>query len=87
MNLYTASTGCTTHVTGKGGTVTEFHRMHGRVAGAFVKEWDGGMFYVTLSESAEDRHHEVESWRQISRDDFDRLTDVPLLRHSLGWRA
>ena len=86
MSFYTLTTGCTTYDTGRGGTVTEFHRMHGRLVGAFVKEWDGGMFYVTLSVS-DDGGYEVAGTRQISRDEFDGLTDVALLRHTLGWRA
>jgi len=89
LEMYTEVTATTTYATGNHGELTALHRMHGDIAGAFVKESDGGMFYVELGARSGDRnqYHAVKSVRQISRDDFDRLVDVPLLRHSMGWRS
>ena len=87
--MYTEVTGTTTYATGNHGELTALHRMHGDIAGAFVKESDGGMFYVELGSRCGERDafHEVLGFRPISRDEFDRLTDIPLLRHSMGWRS
>jgi hypothetical protein len=89
LQMYTEVCGTTTYVTGKHGELTALHHMHGGTAGAFVKESDGGMFYVELGGRCGERgaFHEVTSVRRISRDEFDRLTDIPMFRHSMGWRS
>jgi hypothetical protein len=89
LEMYTEVTGTTTYVTGNLGELTALHRMHGEVVGAFVKQHDGGMFYVVLGARAGDRdqYRKVESVLPISRDEFDELTDIALIRHSMGWRS
>ncbi len=88
-SIYTEVMGGTTHITGRPGVTTALHRMHGDIVGVFVREDVGGMFYVELGAVTGSRgeQHEVKSVRQITRDEFDRLVDVDLIRHSLGWRA
>lgn len=87
--FYTEVAGGLTGVTGRRGTTTAFHHRHGETVGAFVKEDDGPMFYVELGAVAGERGEmrEVKSCRAISRDEFDALVDVALVRHSLGWRS
>lgn len=48
------------------------------------------MVHVTLGAKIADRaygvEYAVESWAWITRDDFDRIVDVPAIRASLGWK-
>lgn len=58
-----------------------------REDGAFLRLDAGGMLYIELGERAGRRgqYAEITSWRQIDRDEFDRLTGLAEVRASMGW--
>lgn len=97
--LYIEVTGCNTTVGEEHGTTVGFTRNRldatGPVArylvdGAFVRLDDGRrMFYVELGEHVGGRsqYAEVIGYREIDRDEFDRLTGLAEMRASMGWAA
>lgn len=59
-----------------------------RTDGAFVRlDCRPGMVYVELGDYVGRRlvHAEVLGWREIDRDEFDRLTGLDDVRRSMGW--
>ncbi|MGZ0070007.1 hypothetical protein [Microbacterium arborescens] len=61
-----------------------------RVDGAFVRlDLRPGMLYIELGEHVGDRsqHAEILGWREIDRDEFDRLTGLAEIRRDMGWRS
>jgi hypothetical protein len=59
-----------------------------RVDGAFVRlDVRPGMLYIELGEHVGDRlqHAEILGWREIDRDEFDRLTGLAEARREMGW--
>lgn len=95
--MYIESTGCNATVGEEHGTVVAFTRNRmdatGPVArylidGAFVRLDDRrAMVYVELGEHVGDRsqYAEIIRWREIDRDEFDRLTGITEMRASMGW--
>lgn len=86
--LYTETSGTTAYIGGKRGTVVQFTRALGRKTGAFVRlAEEPVMLYVLLAGATGSRGqwHEIGAWREINRDEFDRLTGLTEARQSLGW--
>lgn len=88
--IYTEVRGTTAIIAGKRGTVTAIHHspIDSSTDGAFVSWDEGGMAYVTTGQRVGDRgqHHEVQSVRDIDRDEFDVLSGLAQIRGELGWR-
>ena len=87
-----AGTNCT--VAGLHGYVTGLRREQKWIVGAFVHVpptvtggSDGQMLYVTVGKCLAEGWYEATRSRSICRDEFDRLTEIDELRHSLGWRS
>lgn len=89
--LYTEVPGTNCIVGGRHGVVTEVVRelglRHDPIA-AFVHLDSGQMLHVQLGKSTGDRDqwHEVRTFREIDREEFDRLTEIDTLRRDMGWR-
>lgn len=95
--MYIEVTGCNNSVSGEHGTTVAFTRNRldatGPVArylvdGAFVRlDQRPAMIYVELGEHVGSRsqYAEVVSWREIDRDEFDRLAGLTEYRQSMGW--
>lgn len=93
--IYVEVAGTTAIIGGRRGTVTSLHfsPIDRTIDGAFVG-WDGGgTAYVTTGRHAGSErmgghwtHHEVESVRDIDRDEFDALSGLAAIRSQLGWR-
>ncbi|WP_228941810.1 hypothetical protein [Nocardioides sp. Leaf374] len=89
--LYVEVAGTNCYIAGTPGVVAEVVRDLDprRVpCAAFVQLDLGPMLYVTLGRAVGDREQwrEVVVFRQIDRDEFDRLTELAQLRHEMGWR-
>ena len=67
--------------------IVGFTYSQGVVTGAFaVVDISNVMLYLTLGRRTEDgKHHEVESWRAIDREEFDHLTGLADARRGMGW--
>lgn len=74
-------------INGMHGYVTEFHKEGPHVVGAFIKIPAGPMLFVRLGRSVGEKHREVVSVREVSRDEFDRITTLDELRYAHGWRS
>lgn len=94
--IYVEVPNTTAIIEGKRGTVTSIHYspIDHSVDGAFVGWDDGGTAYVTTGRHAGSErtdghwtHREVESVREIDRDEFDALSGLSAIRTQLGWRA
>ncbi|MDF2991884.1 MAG: hypothetical protein K0S37_2398 [Microbacterium sp.] len=95
--LYIEVTGCNATVGGEHGTTVGFTRNRldatgpvaiYRVDGAFVRlDERPAMMYVELGEhlGSRSQYAEVTGWREIDRDEFDRLTRLAEYRASMGW--
>lgn len=90
-SIYTEVPGTNCIIDGNHGTVTEVVRELGlrrQPIAAFVHLDSGQMLHVALGRSTGDRDqwHAVRSFREIDRDEFDRLTEIDVLRRDMGWR-
>lgn len=94
-NVYVEVPNTNCVIGGRHGVVTRIHHspIDRSVDGVFVGWDDGGTAYVvTGRHSGEQRsdgrwtHREVESVRDIDRDEFDVLSGLASIRTQLGWR-
>lgn len=94
--IYVEVPNTTCIVGGRRGIVTSIHYSpidHG-VDGAFIGWDDGGTAYVTTGRHAGSErggghwtHREIQSVRDIDRDEFDVLSGLASIRTQLGWRG
>lgn len=87
--IYTETHGTNCSINGERGVVRRMRYVNGSLVGAFVKLVNRDvMLYVTTGAATGERgsHHEVESVREIDRDEFDSLNGIDQLRSELGWR-
>lgn len=87
--IYAETSGTTCYVNGQRGTVRGFTRMGSRRTGAFISlDERPAMLYAELGHNFGDReqYNEVTAYREITRDDFDRIVGIPEIRTELGWR-
>jgi hypothetical protein len=85
-DMYTGTNGCTTYVNGERGTTIRLLTIQGRIRGAFVRlDERPVMVYVELGEPVGSLHHKVVSFREIDREEFDRLNGIDIWRRDLGW--
>jgi hypothetical protein len=94
--IYVEVAGTNCILDGKRGIVTSIHYspIDHSVDGAFVGWDDGGTAYVTTGRHAGEKrsgghwtHREVESVRDIDREEFDVLSGLASIRKELGWRG
>ena len=95
--MYIEVTGCNATVGEEHGTVVAFTRNRMDATGAVARYLVDGAFvcldgrramvYVDLGEHVGDRgqYAEIIRWREIDRDEFDRLTGISEMRASMGW--
>lgn len=87
-SIYTQVKGTTAHIGHERGTVVGFTRAGGALTGAFVRlHLRAAMLYVALGNPSDERGnwHAVIGSREISRDEFDRLSGLAEARLSMGW--
>lgn len=93
--IYVEVSGTNCIIGGRHGVVTSVHYspIDHSVDGAFVGWDDGGTGYVTTGcHAGTERlgghwtHREVQSVRDIDRDEFDVLSGLAAMRSHLGWR-
>lgn len=89
-SIYAETLGTTCYLNGERCTTTATRKRHGETVGVFAKSDERPvMYYVEFGGIDDDKPQWwfVKSVTQITRDQFDALVDVPLIRHSLGWRS
>lgn len=90
--LYVEVAGTTCYVNGERGQVMYVRRglgLDGRAEAAVVAlDERRAVLYVGLGASAGGRgqYSEVESVHEVTRDEFDQLMEIDVLRRELGWR-
>lgn len=88
-SIYTETLGTTCYLDGQRGTVTGLRHTGRILVGAFVLMADvDEMRYVKLGDPTGGRgqFHPVQSHRKITRDEFDRLNGLDVIRTELGWK-
>lgn len=94
--IYVEGSGTNCIIGGRRGVITSLHYspIDHSVDGAFVGWDEGGTAYVTTGRHAGTErmgghwtHREIESVREIDRDEFDALSGLASIRTQLGWRG
>ncbi len=91
-DVWTRSPGCNVTVGDWSGYVTGFQHDGPRLVGVFVCAPPESsvekvqMLHVRLGLKVDESRHEVHDWCYLTRDEFDRITELDDLRRDLGWR-